>query len=268
MRASLTHHRDVPVRRSIKCVLEPCTHRGRPAIRKRLEKTSPPWRFYMRREIALYEAYAKAKLPVRVPKMLAHDAERGFIVLERIEGHPLAPTRHKVPTDRATWSEIVDVARAIRTMRFSIVVKPDADDVAAMRARLLEDPTSPWIAEGMIECARRKLIDERVAKKLAKDLKPPVFAHGDLLLRNVLRDERGLVVVDWECAGPHAEGWDAALLSVFAPPFARAALAEGVDANSLRACFVFALLREIVFRRGKDDAIRTRLEEDLASTIA
>jgi aminoglycoside/choline kinase family phosphotransferase len=267
MRASLTHHRDVPVRRSIKCVLEPCTHRGRPAIRKRLEKTSPPWRFYMRREIALYEAFAKAKLPVRVPKMLAHDAERGFIVLERIEGKPLAPSRHKAPTDRATWNEIVDVARAIRTMRFSSTVKPDADDVTAMRKRLLEDPTSNWIADGLIECARRELIDERVANTLTKGLKPPVFAHGDLLLRNVLRDDRGLVVVDWECAGPHAEGWDAALLSVFAPAFAREALADGIDAKSLRACFVFALLREIVFRRGKEDEISERLEEDLANAI-
>jgi aminoglycoside phosphotransferase (APT) family kinase protein len=221
----------------------------------------------MRREIALYEAFARMKLPVRVPTMLAHDAERGFIVLERIEGNPLAPSRHKVPTDRATWNEIVDVARAIRTMRASVTVKPTKEDVRAMRSRLLEDPTSSWIADGLIECARRKLIDERVAKKLAKDLKRPVFQHGDLLLRNVLRDSRGLVVVDWECAGPHAEGWDAALLSVFAPPFARDALAEGIDAASLRACFVFALLRELVFRRGKEDAISARLEEDLAKAL-
>lgn len=257
----------MPVR-SIKCVLEPCTLLGRRAIRKRLEKTSPPWRFYMRREIALYEAFAKQKLPVRVPKMLAHDVERGFIVLERIEGKPLAPSRHKVPTDRATWNEVVDVARAIRTMRANVDVKPDAEDVHAMRSRLLEDPTSSWISEGLTACARRKLIDERVANKLSKDLKKPVFQHGDLLLRNVLRDELGLVVVDWECAGPHAEGWDAALLSVFAPPFAREALAEGIDATSLRACFVFALLREIVFRRGKEDAISARLEEELANALA
>ena len=255
------------VRRSIKCVLEPCEFRGRPAIRKRLEKTVPPWRFYMRREIVLYEAFAKTKLPVRVPKMLAADAESGFIVLERIEGNPLAPSRHKVPSDRATWNEVVDVARAIRTMHVKVDVKPDADDVRAMRSRLLEDPTSPWIADGLVECARRKLIDVRVAKQLAKDLKRPVFQHGDLLLRNVLRDARGLVVVDWECAGPHAEGWDAALLSVFAPPLARAALAEGIDAKSLHACFVFALLREIVFRRGKEDAISERLEEDLAKAL-
>ncbi len=256
------------VRRSIKCVLEPCEFRGRAAIRKRLEKTAPPWRFYMRREIALYEVFAKTNLPVRVPKMLAHDSDRGFIVLERIEGKPLAPARHEVPSDRATWDELVAIARAIRTMRAKIDVKPNEEDVRAMRSRLLEDPTSPWIADGLVECARRKLIDERVAKKLANDLKRPVFAHGDLLLRNVLRDHRGLVVVDWECAGAHAEGWDAALLSVFAPPFARTALAEGIDAPSFRACYVFALLREIVFRRGKDDAISARLEEDLADALA
>ena len=252
----------------MKCVLEPCTHRGRPAVRKRLEKTSPPWRFYMRREIELYRAFATMDLPVRVPKMYAADAARGFIVLERIDGTPLAPTRHKAPTDHETWREIVKVARAIRTMRVSIDVKPDASDVLAMRSRLLEDPTSPWIADGLVECARRGLVDAAVAKKLAKNLKPSRFAHGDLLLRNVMRDDRGLIVVDWECAGPHAEGWDAALLSVFAPPFAREALAEGVDAASFHACFVFALLREIVFRRGKDDEIRANLEEELARQLS
>ncbi|HEY2370023.1 MAG TPA: hypothetical protein VGH87_26680, partial [Polyangiaceae bacterium] len=85
-----------------------------------MEKTAAPWRFYMRREIALYEAFARTKLHVRVPKMLAHDAERGFIVLERIDGKPLAPSRHDVPSDRATWNEIAAIARAIRTMRAKV----------------------------------------------------------------------------------------------------------------------------------------------------
>jgi aminoglycoside phosphotransferase (APT) family kinase protein len=57
----------------------------------------------MRREIAMYRAFSKLDLPVRVPRMLAANAERGFIVLERIDGEPLARRRHVVPTDRRTW---------------------------------------------------------------------------------------------------------------------------------------------------------------------
>ncbi len=257
------------VRRSIKCVLEPCRFRGRAAIRKRLERTTPPWRFYMRREIALYRELAKLDMPVRAPEMLDADADGGFIILERIDGEPLATRRHVVPKDRPTWEALAEIARAIRSIRCAIDVAPTAEDVRAMRRRLLEDPSSPtgWITEGLHECARRSLIDSELAARLARDVKGSVFQHGDLLPRNVIRDAAGLVVVDWECAGPHAEGWDAALLSVFAPPWARAPLAEGLDAASLHACFVFALLREIAFRRGKDDPITLGLEQELARAV-
>ena len=255
------------VRRSIKCVLEPCRFRGREAIRKRLEKTTPPWRFYMQREIALYRAFAKLDSPVRVPRMLDANAERGFIILERIEGKPLASRRHVIPDDRATWKSLVAIAREIPSLEVEVDVAPTNDDTLAMRKRLLEDPTSPWIAIGLLECAKRGLLPRAAAARLAKNLKGPVFQHGDLLLRNVMRDDRGLVLVDWECAGPHAEGWDAALLSVFAPSWARTALSKNLDPASFHACFVFALLREIVFRHGKQDEITARLEDELAGAL-
>ncbi len=223
----------------------------------------------MRREIAIYSAFSKTRLPVRVPKMLAADDERGFIVLERIDGKPLAYRRHVVPKDRPTWDALIATARAIRSITCTVDVAPTADDTRAMRARLLEDPTAPteWISSGLLECAKRGLLARDVAARLAKDVKGAVFQHGDLLLRNVIGSDAGLVLVDWECAGPHAEGWDAALLSVFAPQWARAPLSDGLDAASFHACFVFALLREIVFRRGKHDEITARLEDELADAL-
>ena len=257
-------------RRSIKCVVEACRFRGRDAVRKRLERTTPPWRFYMRREIALYRAFAALDLPVRVPRLLDADIERGVFVMERIRGEPLAARRHVVPTDRRTWEAVIAAALAIRSIDCTVDVRPTKEDRQAMRARLLEDPTAPleWISGGLRACAKRGLIAPDVAERLARDVKKPTFQHGDLLLRNVMRDARGLVVIDWECAGPHAAGWDAALLSVFAPPWARAELARGIDARSYRACFVFALLREIVFRRGKADDVLARLEDELSTTLA
>ncbi len=258
------------MRRSIKCVIEPCRFRGHDAVAKKLERTTPPWRFYMRREIAIYRAFSTLELPVRVPRMLAADAERGFIILERIEGKPLAHRRHVVPEDRPTWQTLIAIARAIRTITCRVTVAPTREDTRAMRARLLEDPTAPteWVASGLVECAKRGLLAQSVAARLAKNVKGEVFQHGDLLLRNVVRSATGLVVVDWECAGPHAEGWDAALLSVFAPTWARAELSAGLDAASFHACFVFALLREIVFRRGKVDEISAHLEDQLERALA
>jgi hypothetical protein len=251
-------------------VIEPCRFRGQDAVKKTLERDEPPWRFYMRREIAIHRAFAELELPVRVPRMLDASEERGFIVFERIDGEPLAQRRHVVPKDRATWEALVALSRAIRTITCAVDVKPSRADVDAMRARLLEDPTSPtgWISSGLVACAKRGLLDAEIAERLAKDVKGAAFQHGDLLLRNVMRDSQGLAVIDWECAGAHAEGWDAALLSVFAPTWAREELADGCDAASSRACFVFALLREIVFRHGKSDAITGRLEDELARAIS
>jgi hypothetical protein len=85
----------------------------------------------MRREIALCRAFAKLEMPVVTSP----------------------------PADRPTWEAVVDLARAIRTIRCAIDVAPSADDTRAMRRRLLEDPTEPtaWIADGLRECARREL---------------------------------------------------------------------------------------------------------------
>jgi tRNA A-37 threonylcarbamoyl transferase component Bud32 len=258
------------VRRSIKCVIEPCRFRGRDAVQKRLARRDAPWLFYMRREIAVYRAFAGLDLPVRVPRMLDADLAKGVIVMERIDGPPVASRRHAVPQDRPTWEAMIAIARAIRGIVCSVDVEPTQADRVAMRTRLLEDPTAPleWISSGLMACAGKGLIAREIARRLARAVKRPTFQHGDLLLRNVVREGEHLVVVDWECAGPHAEGWDAALLSVFAPEWARVELARGLDPQSFRACFVFALLREIVFRRGKEDEILGRLEKDLASALA
>src|SRR5262249_25627226 len=159
--------------------------------------------------------------------------------------------RHDVPKDDRTWQAIVDLERSIRSMHCDIHIAPSETDRKAMRDRLLEDPSGPWIAEGLRECAKRGMIDEALAEKLARDVGATTFAHGDLLLRNIVRHGDALAIVDWECAGMHAEGWDAALLSVFAPADVRRELSRDLDPRSLRACFVFALLREIAFRRSK-----------------
>ncbi len=66
-------------------------------------------------------------------------------------------------------------------------------------------------------------------------------------LRNALLDASGaLALVDWECAGEHAEAWDAALLWVFAPDWVRERLAagygsEGASRAAFLACVAFAL---------------------------
>ena len=109
---------------------------------------------------------------------------------------------------------------------------------AQLRARLLEDPTAPtWIADGAARCGLPARVVDAIRAL------PVAFAHGDLLLRNVVADADGgeLGFVDWECAGPYPAGWDRALLWTQLGPASRAHLAAPP------ALCAFALAREIRF---------------------
>ena len=271
------------VRRSVKCVLVPCAVRGRAAIVKKLYGPDAPWRWYLAREIALGRAFARDPPPVRVPRLLAGDAARGLVVMERLSGRPLGAVRHDprgraVASDEA-WRTLLELRCAIAAWSPPATITsapaPDAATRAEMRARLLEDPSAPlaWAADGLARCAALGLLDARDAARLthAIDADGARFQHGDLLLRNVVCDREGaLAVVDWECAGPHPRAWDAALLSVWAPRWAREALRAEHAAEAFDACAAFALARELAFRRsrGASDPVSARLRADLAALLA
>jgi hypothetical protein len=150
-----------------------------------------------------------------------------------------------------------------------------------MRKRILEDPSAPvaWIVEGIDSLRSAGLLEELDAATMSGAIAAHAvtsFSHGDLLPRNVLRDGPGsLALVDWECAGEHAEAWDAALLWVFAPSWARERLAQGHSASrasraAFLACVAFALTREMFYRnrRAAEDPVTRRLSRDRASVLA
>jgi hypothetical protein len=184
--------------------------------------------------------------------------------------------------------------------------RPTASHVAQMRRRLLEDPftiggperapdtprsrrwsvpkrtdpasnpfaASSWIARGVERLRTLGMVAEADARRMldALDAHPATcFSHGDLLLRNVLVDAEGsMSIVDWECAGEHLEAWDAALLWVFAPAWARRRLeAEhahpGARQRAFLACVAFALTREAFHhtrRRIAEGPVLKRLLEE------
>jgi hypothetical protein len=205
---------------------------------------------------------------VRVPRLVA--ASDALLVLERMPGQPLAPRRHDSRIERiepSTWAALLLAREALR--RWSPVgltlPPPGGPATALMRRRMLEDPSAPvaWIAEGIGCLHSAGLLDDREAETMCRALAShpaTCFSHGDLLLRNVLREPSGgLALVDWECAGLHAEAWDAALLWVFAPSWARERLAadhsaSGASRAAFLACVAFALTREMFYRRRRRPA--------------
>lgn len=264
-----------PVRRSIKSVLVPCTLDGVDVIVKHLFDDGPAWSWYARRELRVLEALAvhdARPLGFRVPRALA--SGEAIVVMERLPGRPVAARRHALRPPPARWDALLACVRSIRSWPAGASVvraladldHPDGARERMMRQRVLEDPSRPidWIVEGLArvgaphrEQARAALVAHPVAR----------FQHGDLLLRNVLDDGEMLGLVDWECAGLHAEAWDAALLWPWAPDPIREALAfEREPARSaFFACVVFAISRELFYRRRKgEDAVTARLRDDLS----
>ncbi len=97
-----------------------------------------------------------------------------------------------------------------------------------------------------------------------------MFAHGDVLLRNIVMDGDAPVLVDWECAGGHPPEWDRALLWSQLGPVSRAELAAGATPRFHATC-AFALAREIRFAqafRADDAHAEVRRNRDDIATLA
>jgi hypothetical protein len=270
---------------SVKCVVVPASLAGRPVVVKAVFGSSSLWRFYLDHERAVYELFARVGPPpiepVRVPRLLA--AVPGeLVVLERMPGEPVARTRHSsrevAPDTRdAVWETLLVARASLRTwaprLDSTTARSKAASHVARMRRRLLEDPFAEgsWIARGVERLRTLGMLAEADARRMLGALEEhpaTCFSHGDLLLRNVLVDAAGsMSIVDWECAGEHLEAWDAALLWVFAPAWARRRLEaeHAVPAARQRAflsCVAFALTREAFHRarrRSPGDPVLKRL---------
>jgi hypothetical protein len=275
------------VRQSIKCVVLPGWLGERAVVVKKVVAPEPLWSWYLHREAELYQRFRTTPPPVAAPALIAADTSRQVMVLERAPGEPIAFKRHDVQKlDRPTCEALLAARRSIADWSAGLELAPrsapDAASVAMMRSRLLEDPSAPlqWFTEGIARSATLKLISDEHAQMLEAALvaHPTIrFAHGDLLLRNVIRADDGkLTLIDWECAGAHPEGWDAALLWVWMPEWARQSLRDDFEregegaACAFLACVAFALLRELKFRssRSKRDVVIERLNKDLNRVLS
>jgi hypothetical protein len=276
-----------PVRRTLKSRLLRGAVEGRAVFVKQLARRDTLWRWYFDRELELYRRFAVEAPPVSVPRLLAADEALGVLALED-GGSPLATRRrHGDALDGRSLDALSQICSAIGAWRRGLAiasgVAPSAADVRVMRRRLLEDPSAPlaWVSEGVQRCGELGFFDEAAVALLQQALRdhPAIaFAHGDLLPRNLLRAADRVLVVDWECAGPHLEGWDVALLWVNVPPLrprleATAAGRVVAAQRALWACAAFALGRELKFRArtwraDPDDPTARRLRAELSTVLA
>jgi hypothetical protein len=272
-------------RRTLKSRLLLGTAGGQDVLVKKLVRREALWRWYFARELQLYERFAVERPPWRVPRMLAADEGAGLLVLERLPGPALATYRRQADAlDERSLDALVQLCDGIgawtRGLELAPADPPPPAAVAAMRDRLLEDPSAPltWVLDGIERAAALGFVARDAAVLMQAHLRDhPVlsFAHGDLLPRNLLRAGERIGVVDWECAGPHVAEWDRALLWANVPA-ARERLEAGIAASprprqlAFWSCAAFALAREVKFRErarrsDPDDRVTRLLVEELAA---
>jgi hypothetical protein len=252
---------------------------GQPVIAKRLLKSNAVWEWYLEREIAIYRAFTAQPPGVRFPRLVA--ADRDVLIIERLVGEPLGLTRRpNAPLPIRTISTLISMHDQLASWPGKPVLPVPTSRVRAqLRERLLEDPTSPWIRDGVRLCAKRGLLPDDVARLIDETLGAYTavgFSHGDLLLRNVIADDdEDVGLVDWECAGSHARDWDLALLWTQLAPAARAIVEDAVRDSSIRwraflGIVAFALARELkyldAFAPGSE-LDKTRLREEIAAVV-
>ena len=193
---------------------------GKAVVAKVIMGNAPVWHWLLAREIALYKHFGTMTPPVRVPRLVAADAAAGVLVMEHLAGRRLAAGRYANQLLKPTKVRILlDALDALASWNPGPMATQPAPDINDVRARMLPDPTAPlgWYRDAIERCRDRSLLSAAAAQWIHRvlDRHPLVaFAHGDLLLRNVLWDADGPAFVDWEDAGMHPACWDLALLWV------------------------------------------------------
>jgi hypothetical protein len=257
--------------------------KGRKVVAKVLSNPSLHWRWYLSWETALYRVFDRRPPPVRVPAFIAADAPRGVLVLEHCCGRLLSHGRNAAA--RVGFETIEALAAALLDLSRWRHAPPAAGAEGSLesdrgpRARPLPDPRDivAWLQRCAARWSERGLLEHGTCEALRLRLARPLelaFAHGDLLLRNVIEQRASLAFVDWEFAGRYPFGWDLGVLWVGLSARQRDTLDRIIDglpaarSEQVRLCALLAAARELEVRRvslrqGPEHPLVLRLERDL-----
>lgn len=240
--------------------------RGARAVAKVLTDQGEFWRSRLHNELAFYKAARSAGAPVAIPHLFCGDDDLGVLILEYLEGRPLASTRYPdTPVDER------DFALLLRALTDLHAWKPTP---APFRATIAEA-----MARRMEKHVGRGVLPERDAIHAVSLMRAaswePVFSHRDLLFTNCLVRHDRVALIDWEYAGYALPGYDEALLWVLLMDDASkrnrvidVASAHGEERALLFTINVMSLLAREVhqLRASGDEDLRRRattLETDL-----
>ncbi len=190
-----------------KSLLRTGVYAGEAAVAKLLTDTAPSWRTRFTAEVRTYQVFVAHPPPVRVPRLLAADAEVGMLMLEQVSGAPANNERHPAtPLARPVAAVMAATSGALAAweppagafspvfdypQRFSrygphgygLLTPVDVERLTALYGELTDAGKTAW-----------------------------EFAHGDTLSSNFLLTDDGCELIDWEFAGLYLPGFDRAML--------------------------------------------------------
>jgi hypothetical protein len=179
---------------------------GQPAVAKLLISPVPFWRETFAREIDVYRFFERNPPPFRVPSLIAADEQHPFLVLERVDGVPVAGARY--PTREIPPRHLAAVFTALRRVNEWRAPVPVLPRILDYRGRLERYRRAGQFTDSEYTA---------VATLLGAVGEASEFGHGDLMLRHVLRRqqdyrENDYALLDWAFASVFLPGLDLARL--------------------------------------------------------
>jgi hypothetical protein len=185
-------------------------HIGRtPVIAKHPIDPRPFWQQRCRHEIAVYQALATDRPPLRLPTLVAADTHARLLVLSRLPGHPISLDRYPaIPLPPTRLNELLDLLDDLHTWHPRRTgALPSDDNYPAQLAQITNAPVD-HDDHALAYAAQRLFAQCGLA-----------LAHGDAHPGNVIALPDGsLALIDLEVAAWRPPGFDAAMLWVLLGP--------------------------------------------------
>ncbi len=233
------------------------------AVAKCLLDHSPVWTERFHQEIAVYRTFVRHRPPVRVPRLIAANAEEGTLVLERVPGRTVSLPQHRF--EPQSGADIRATLEAISRLNRWQPPSGLFDHPIKYGARIARYHELGLLTDRDVEDLQKLL--HGLATASAQPVRRQ-FCHGDALLSNILLSPTGPALVDWEQAGWYLPGYDLATLwSVLGDtPAARRQISQFAQAGGAASRDAFlvnlmlVLTREV---RNCEMAVRRTMSESL-----
>ena len=240
--------------RTGKCYLLLGEFQGIKAVTKYFIDSDIYWKNLFLKEIQNYQNSQQANFPVKIPHLLFADSLNLMMVLEWIDGYPLCQERYISHPLSQKYIEII-LKELTRLHQWKIKLNITEENILANYKQKIDKYTNLGFLTDRDFNFLYIMLDRW--QEMYE------FNHGDILLKNILATDNGLVFIDWEFAGLYLPGYDFALLwtILYCDPYARDRIIQLIEQKSLFTKLAFMINQVVIIAR--ELKIHSHLEEQI-----